>query len=140
MKKKIKFSSISDFPKNFIGISSHFKDIQVVWSLNNLTELNFSKAEDFQKKIKGSETVFHFSMFRYIDDQNIKHYLITNKNNDAILFPKYKTIDYIFISNVSVEKLNTIINNISKSKMIIGNFILPVNNLISKTFKELFED
>jgi len=140
LKKKIKVSSISDFPKNFIGISSHFKEIQVAWSINNLTKLNFSKTEDFHKEIKGTDAVFHFSMFRYIDDQNFKHYLITNKNNDAILFPRYKTIDYIFISNVTDEKLKTIINTISKSKMIIGSFILPVNNLISKTFKDLFED
>lgn len=140
MKKKIKLSSESDFPKNFIGISSHFKDIQIVWSINNLAGLNFTKTDDFLKEIKNSKDIFHFSMFRFVDENNFKHILITNKTKEAILFPKYKTIDYFYISNLSFEKLNLLVKNISQSKMVSGSFILPSDKLISKTFEELFEE
>ena len=139
MKKRIKLETTSEFPKNFIGISSHFKDIQVVWSFNNLLGLKFTKTEDFLKKIKKSETTFHFSSFLYTDNQNFKHYLIANKNNETILFPKYKTIDFIYISDISDKQLKTVIQTISVSDKIIGNFLLPTENLI-KIFKSLFEE
>lgn len=140
MKKKLKLNSESDFPKNFIGISSHYKDIQIVWSLNNIARLNFTKTNDFSKEIKNSKDTFHFSMFLFIDENNIKHFFIANKTKEAVLFPKYKTIDYFYISNLPFEKLNLLVKDISKSKMVSGSFILPTDKLISNTFKEIFEE
>jgi len=140
LKKKIKLNSESDFPKNFIGISSHYKDIQIVWSLNNIARLNFTKTNDFSKEIKNSKDTFHFSMFLFIDENNIKHFFIANKAEEAVLFPKYKTIDYFYISNLPFEKLNLLVKDISKSKMVSGSFILPTDKLISNTFKEIFEE
>ncbi|MCF6184429.1 MAG: IPExxxVDY family protein [Bacteroidales bacterium] len=140
MKKKIKLTSVSDFPKSFIGISSHFKDFQVVWSVNNLTGYNFAKTEDFIKKIKNTEIVFHFSLFKFLDESNYIHFIIANKNKDAALFPKYKTIDFIYITNSPDEEKHSFIKIISKSKMINGSFNLPTDKLIIKTFRELFEE
>ncbi len=138
MKKKLNLNIKSEFPDKFIGISSHFKDIQIAWTINNIMNFNFVKTTDFIKKHKKSDISYNFSLFQYSDEQ-IRHYLIANKNKDTILFPQYKTIDYIYISNLPTEKLNLFVNKISKSKMIIGSFIMPANT-ISKTLEELFEE
>ncbi len=139
MKKKIKLNTVSEFPKNFIGIASHHKEIRVVWLLNNLTGLSFSKTNDFVKETKGAKSNQKFSMFQFTEEQN-NYFLIANKNNETFLFPKYKTIDYIFISNLASEKLSEISSGLSKSEIIIGNFILPADKLISDTLRKLFED
>lgn len=140
MKKKIKISSVSEFPKKFIGISSHFKDIQVVWSLNNLTGFNFSKSDDFIKIILNPKKQLKFSLFEYTDEQNNKHFLIANKNKDAILFPKFNTIDYIYITNSAIENLSIFNSKLYKSKMIIGHFILHTDKIISSALNQLFEE
>jgi len=142
LKKKITSEITQDFPKNFIGISSHFKDIQIAWSLGDGANLHFVKTDDFISKGKTPEKTFNFSMFQYFDEQNINHYLIANKTRkkDAILFPKYKAVDFIYISNLPLEQLSSLTNKISKSKMIIGSFMLPLNSQNSKMFKKMFEE
>ena len=138
MKKKLKLNITQNIPKNFIGIASHFKDIQVVWSINKLTGLNFTKTDDIRIGIK--KNVFQFSMFQYFDEQNIKHFFISNKNNEAILFQKFKTIDFLYVTNSPTEQLKSFVNKVSASTMITGSFILPADKIISKVFTELFEE
>ncbi len=138
MKKKLKLNITQNIPEKFVGIASHFKDIQVVWSINKLTGLNFTKTDDIRIDIK--ERVFQFSMFRYFDEENNKHFFIANKNNETVLFQKFKTIDFLYVTNASPEQLRIFVNKISASKMISGSFILPADKTISKTFTKLFEE
>ena len=138
MKKKLTLNITQDIPTDFVGIASHFKDIQIVWSVNKLTGLNFTKTDDLQIKIK--QTAFRFSMFQYLDEQNIKHFLISNKNKEAILFQKFKTIDFLYVTNSPIEQLKTFVNKISASKMITGSFILPADKIILRKFNKLFEE
>ncbi len=140
MKKKIKFTSVSDFPKNFIGISSHFKDVQIVWSVNNLIDFDFIKTEDFTLLHKKEKTIQHFSVFYFVDNQGLKHFLVSNKNKNTVLFPKIKNIDFLFISQYPVEYLKKILPLLASSKMINGAFILGSEIVISKTLSELFDE
>jgi len=138
LKKKLTLNITQNIPTNFVGIASHFKDIQIVWSVNKITGLNFTKTDDLQIKIE--QTVFRFSMFQYLDEQNISHFLISNKNKETILFQKFKTIDFLYVTNSPIEQLKIFVNKISASKMITGSFILSADKIILKKFTELFEE
>ena len=140
MKKKIKLNSVSDFPKNFIGISSHFKAIRVVWTINNLIDFDFIKVEDFTLLNKKEKTIQSFPVFYFFDNQGLKHFLVSNKNQNTLLFPKIKNIDFILISQTSVESLKKINSLLLHSKMITGAFLLPSDTIIAKTLSELFEE
>ncbi|NOZ36367.1 MAG: IPExxxVDY family protein [Chlorobi bacterium] len=140
MKKKIKLNSVFDFPKNFIGISSHFKDIQVVWTINNLIDFDFIKVEDFTLLNKKEKTIQSFSVFYFVDNKGLKHFLVSNKNQNTLLFPKIKNIDFILISQTPVEYLKKINSLLLHSKMITGAFLLPSDTIIAKTLSELFEE
>ncbi len=140
MKKKININSDSKFPENFIGISSHFKDIQVVWAVNKISGFNFSKTENLAQGTEKSNSSQQFSVFQYNDNQNVKHFIIANKNQKTILFPEIKTIDYILISQCPTESLKNLIPSLLKSKIITGAFLLASDKIMEKKLSDLLEE
>ncbi len=139
MKKRVKLSSEPYFPKKIIGISSHFKDIQVAWALNNTLSLNLRKSKNFRKQIQ-PDIFQEFSVFRYVDASDFSYFLISNKNTGYFLTPKHKNFDFFLISNVPEKDLINVGKEILKSKMILGSFIISADSFILKAFNCFFEE
>ncbi len=142
MKKRIKQDNKNNFLLSVIGIVSYSKETQVVWNINKFTGMSFSGINDFEKKIQNdlTETLQLFSMFYYTDEEN-KFFLISNKNAESYLIPKFKSFDYFMVFAGKKEQfINDLVSEISKSKFINGAYILPEDNLFKKYFLQLFEE
>ncbi len=127
-------------PENFIGIASFAPALKLVWAINNDLGISLSKTLDFQILNKKNGQKTPFTTFAYTDDLNKKHYLIANKSKGVTLLPKIKTIDFIYISNTSGDKLQEINKNLHQSEIIRGSFILPLDNKSTKLLIPLFEE
>lgn len=138
MKKSLIKGNNTDFPIAIIGIVSHFKESQIIWNINNFAEMNFSKISDFEKKLKGDIQLF--SMYHFSDDSD-SFFLVSNKNSDTLLIPKYKSFDYFLVFSGKNRILaERIVNKITFSEVIGGAYILPEDKLLRKTFIRFFEE
>jgi len=134
VKKRIKLTDKPDIPGKLIGIASHYKEYALVWAVNRITGFNFSKIEDLN--FKGNI----FSVFKYTDKKDDTHLLLANKSSNAILIPKYKTIDFFYISRKNESELKTIVSEFLKSDKINGSFILENDKLLINILTELFSE
>ena len=142
MKKRIKQDKKNDFLLSVIGIVSYSKETQVIWNINKFTGMSFSGIKDFEKNTQNNlaESPQLFSMFYYTDEEN-KFFLISNKNTESYLIPKFKSFDYFMVFAGKKEQfINDLVSEISKSKYINGAYILPEDNLFKKYFLQLFEE
>ncbi len=138
MKKSLINENKTDFTIVIIGIVSHFKESQIIWNINNFAGMNFSKISDFEKKLK--EDLQLFSMYHFLNDSD-SFFLVSNKNSDTLLIPKYKSFDYFLVFSGKNRILaERIVNKISFSEIINAAYILPEDKLLRKTFIRFFEE
>jgi hypothetical protein len=71
-----------------VGISSHIKDFQLSFHLNQNLELEFVKKDDF----KGCS--FYLSND---EDRYNTYYLLGNRGQDAVLLPELKQTDFLLL-------------------------------------------
>ncbi len=140
--KKIKLIPEENLSDTIIGISSLHQDFQVAWSLNNALEINLKKTQDISIRLKnGSElNTFSFSLFSHTDlDENYFH-LLSNKDKGANLYSKYKNIDYFLIIKSEEASTTIVSKKIMGIDFLLGNFIIPVNNVLKKIIEKVFEN
>jgi hypothetical protein len=90
MAKKILLESPAE-PSSFtiIGISCHLKDYRLSFMLNQSLPAGFKKMEDFPGV---------FSLYLYRDEEcRNSFYLLSNRNEERILFPELKQTDFIML-------------------------------------------
>lgn len=140
--KKILIKKEGSFPAFIIGISSQYQDFQVAWAINNALKRNLSKAQSISIRYKRKEIVetYSFSMFSYFDLDENYFYLITNKENEAVLYNKYKNIDFFLIVQSNEISLDEVIKKISKEDVVNGSFLIPVNNVFKKIINQVIDN
>lgn len=97
MAKKIILESRSD-PSFFtiIGISCHLKDYRLSFLLNQNMPADFKKMTDFPGV---------FSLYFYVDEEcRNSFYLLSNRNEEKLLFPELKQTDFIMLLDGPVKK------------------------------------
>jgi len=140
--KKIKLTQENSVPEFIIGISSQHYDFQVAWLINNVLGRSLSKSKSISIRLKKDNNIstYSFSLFSYSDLDNNFFYLLSNKEELAILYPKYKNIDYFLIVKSNEISIDDVIKNIKGKDFIIGSFIIPVNNVFKKIITRVFEN
>ncbi len=102
MSKKLILDFEEEQQYSMIGISSGLKDYRLMFYLNKLAGFNFSRAMPFVFTVK--ETVLQFSLYVYIDIQNMRnYYLISNKANAVKLIKEFKHFDYLLVMDGEME-------------------------------------
>jgi hypothetical protein len=97
MAKKTVLESRSD-PSGFTlaGISCHLKDYRLSFLLNQNLPAGFKKMEDFPGA---------FSLYFYVDEEcRNSFYLLSNRNDEKILFPELKQTDFIMLVDGPFKK------------------------------------
>lgn len=140
--KKIKLKQDSVYPELLIGISSQYHDFQLAWSVNNLLQRNLKKTKSLSVKLKnsGSLNIYNFSVFSYSDLDDNLFFLISNKEEGASLYPKYKNIDFFLIVKSNEITIDDILIKIKDSEFIIGSFVIPTNGIFKKIMERIFEN
>jgi hypothetical protein len=106
-----------------LGISCHYMDYRFMHLINKAMDVNFSREDDLTSSLpaSGRPATFSFYSFKDEDQRNI-YYLISNLNEDFILIPELKHIDYIMLIEGDFKKkkkdaLLSVIRSVQKVQM-----------------------
>ncbi len=114
-KTYLKLSLDLDFV--LIAITAAAKDYMLCHKINNSLEFNFEKAEDHEVYYNVDEAPLAFSRFYYFVEQGeIEHYLVSNRNSEGFLIPEMNKVDYFIIIHQYIDKedLNFILTRLNK--------------------------
>ena len=96
-KKILKISEEVKFDFALLGIICHHRDYRLCMSLNNKLEINLSKQEEYvvfnNKRMEDQS----FSFYEYVNEEDDRYNLISNKCLKGFLLPEQNQIDYLFL-------------------------------------------
>jgi len=103
MSKTLMLDFEEEIEYSVIGISTNLKDYRLTFYLNRLSSLQFKRVNPFVFKHK--EQVFSYSLYIYLDYNNLRnYYLISNKSNAVKLVKKYQHFDYLLLMDGDIDK------------------------------------
>jgi len=103
MSKTLMLDFEEEIEYSVIGISTNLKDYRLTFYLNRLSSLQFKRVTPFVFKHKEQE--FSFSLYIYLDHNNLRnYYLISNKSNAVKLVKKYQHFDYLLLMDGEIEE------------------------------------
>jgi hypothetical protein len=133
-KKILRISDEDKFDFSLIGIICHHRDYRLSMALNKKLELDLCKQEEY--------TVFNnkrmedqaFSFYEYINEEDDRFNLISNKSLKGFLLPEQNQIDFLFILRmIRVQyDLNEIIQSMKEIPIILGAYVLDTVRLKSR--------
>ena len=133
-KNILKISEEDKFDFALIGIICHHRDYRLCMSLNNKLEINLSKQEEYvvfnNKRMEDQA----FSFYEYVNEEDDRYNLISNKSLKGFLLPEQNQIDYLFlIRYVRMEVDATeILKQIKQIPIILGAYKLDTSKLKSR--------
>ena len=86
-----------EFEFTLLGISCAHKDYRLCYALNKVLDIEFIKAKNHELKLAKQTSVFMFGKYVATNEYGRKIFLINNKQDDNILLPDVKMLDYILM-------------------------------------------
>lgn len=133
-KNILKIREEDKFDFALIGIICHHRDYRLCMSLNNKLEINLSKQDEYvvfnNKRMEDQS----FSFYEYVNDEDDRYNLISNKSLKGFLLPEQNQIDYLFlIRYVRMEVDETeILKQLKQIPIILGAYKLDTAKLKSR--------
>ena len=88
-----------------IGISCHLKDYRLSFLLNKRLEFGFTKQQDLTIALTDRKEPADFSFYYYKDeDQGNSYWLLANRNEEYVLLPELKQLDFLLIVEGECKK------------------------------------
>lgn len=130
MKKQKPIKLTTEIPPiQVLGIVSKTGGHRISWLINSILDISLSLS--YEKKKESEELSPYSVYFAQNPDKYFK--LLSNKNPEAVLFKKYKNINYLFFGvgkGISFDKL--------KKKLKAENDIIAVFELKQEDFTQKF--
>lgn len=126
---------------DLIGICSHVGDYRLVWSMNELLNLNLVKSNDDFKMTnkKGVLSSQHPYYFMSHESERYELYLIKNKNEGKFLIPEKQQIDYfLFICNNLIIEIDDWVDQLRTIPSVVAAYAFDTAEL-SSTEQIIFE-
>ena len=133
-KNILKISEEDKFDFALIGIICHHRDYRICMSLNNKLEINLSKQDEYvvfnNKRMEDQS----FSFYEYVNEEEDRYNLISNKSLKGFLLPEQNQIDYLFlIRYVRMEvDVTEILKQLKQIPIILGAYKLDTSKLKSR--------
>ena len=133
-KQILKISEEVKFDFALLGIICHHRDYRLCMSLNNKLEINLSKQDEYvifnNKRMEDQS----FSFYEYVNEEEDRYNLISNKSVKGFLLPEQNQMDYLFlIRYVRMEIDETeILIKLKQIPIILGAYKLDTSKLKSR--------
>ena len=133
-KKILKISEEVKFDFALLGIICHHRDYRLCMSLNNKLEINLCKQDEYvifnNKRMEDQS----FSFYEYVNEEEDRYNLISNKSLKGFLLPEQNQMDYLFlIRYVRMEIDETeILIKLKQRPIIMGAYKLDTSKLKSR--------
>ena len=133
-KKILKISEEVKFDFALLGIICHHRDYRLCMSLNNKLEINLSKQDEYVIFNNKSMEDQSFSFYEYVNEEEDRYNLISNKSLKGFLLPEQNQMDYLFlIRYVRMEIDETeILIKLKQIPIILGAYKLDTSKLKSR--------
>ena len=140
MKLRLKKTKSSNKDHLLIGISSVSEDFMLAHFLNKHFQTSFIKQKDIPfYNTKGLLGHFHFHSF-YNPDLRVEYYLFSNKNNNSVVFPKYRHFEYfiLFAHSTFSIPIEAILKELWTISVINAAIKIPIETI--KNLDDVLED
>ena len=133
-KQILKISEEVKFDFALLGIICHHRDYRLCMSLNNKLEINLSKQEEYvvfnNKRMEDQS----FSFYEYVNEEDDRYNLISNKCLKGFLLPEQNQIDYLFLIRCVRMKVDAteILKQLKQIPIILGAYKLDTSKLKSR--------
>ena len=130
----LKLSEEDKFDFALIGIICHHRDYRLCIALNNKLDINLSKQDEYTVfNNKRMEDQF-FSFYEYINEEDDRYNLISNKSLKGFLLPEQNQIDYLFLIQLVRMRIDAaeVLVKLKEIPIILGAYKLDVNKLKSR--------
>lgn len=135
MVKKILLNYTPDYDFLLFALLSFEPDYKLIWDINNITGLDFSRTDDYVSYNKKLSCDQSFSSFIYFDEPSCLSYqVLSNQSNEGLLLEELKGIDYfLIVRGEYTEDFNqNFQTQLQKVKSIQNVFILEPEKLKGK--------
>jgi|688.fasta_scaffold452950_2 hypothetical protein len=121
MKKIVTELESMDF--YYLGISSVAKDILLITKINAELDYQFFYSNNLKIQIS-KEELEEFNVFKNaeFEETEAKIAIIEVKNQNVILFPKLKQMDYLIVANFPIQQLKATL-----SKLQVVNIVFDID-------------
>jgi hypothetical protein len=121
MKKIVTELESMDF--YYLGISSLAKDILLITKINAELDYQFFYSNNLKIQIS-KEELEEFNVFKNaeFEETEAKIAIIEVKNQNVILFPKLKQMDYLIVANFPIQQLKATL-----SKLQVVNIVFDID-------------
>jgi hypothetical protein len=133
-KKIIKISEEDKFDFILIGIICGHRDYRLSMALNKKLEINLSKQDDYSVFNNKRMEDQVFSFYEYINEEEDRYNLISNKSQKGFLLPEQNQIDYLFIFQQVRMRPDeqALISTLKEIPIILGAYKLDATKLKSR--------
>jgi hypothetical protein len=133
-KTVIKLTNEYDYDFILIGIVCQHRDYRLCHELNKILNINLNKKEDYSVFSNKRMEDHAFSFYEYINGDDDRYNLISNRCSKGILIPEQKVIDYLLLIRPDKMRIdeNELVASLKNAKVILGVYRLDVLKLKSK--------
>ena len=115
-----------DYEFDMIGICSHHNDYRLAWGINELLNIQLTKAdEDYVVVNKKGIRVSAHSLYEFKDvDCLTEYYLVKNKSQGKLLIPEKPSIDFfLFLFENHLIDPNELTQQLREISSVLGTFL-----------------
>jgi hypothetical protein len=133
-KRVLKLNDNDNFDFLLIGIVCHHRDYRLCMAINKKLELSLSKQDEYavfnNKRMEDNA----FSFYEYINEEEDRYNLLSNKSQKGFLIPEQNQIDYFFLIRMTPMRIDEqeLLNALKEIPVVLGAYKMDVLKLKSK--------
>ncbi len=133
-KKILRLSEEDKFDFMLIGIVCQHRDYRLCIALNKKFELNLMKQNEYTVFNNKRMEDHGFSFYEFINEEDDRFNLISNKSQKGFLIPEQKQIDYLFLLRLIRSQMEEmeILSGLKEIPIVLGAYKLEPHKLKSR--------
>lgn len=129
-----KLTNEGDYDFIVIGLVCQNRDYRLCHELNKVLNIELEKKDNYSVFNNKRMEDHTFSFYEYLDEDEDRYNLISNKCSKGALLPEQKIIDYLFLIRPDKLRINQeeLVEQLNKIKIILGVYPFDILKLKSK--------
>ena len=130
-----------DYDFDLLGLVSPLRDYRLCWLINKKLNVDFHRRNDLEINLIQQQKLTYFSIYSYYDSlDKASFFILNNKNNNDLLIPEMKQVDYFFMTkgNIALQERDRLLISLKEVQAI--QTLFEVNPLSLKSRQNLIFD
>ena len=130
-----------DYDFDLLGLVSPLRDYRLCWLINKKLNVDFHRRRDLEINLIQQQKLTYFSIYSYYDSlDKASFFILNNKNNNDLLIPEMKQVDYFFMTkgNIALQERERLLISLKEVQAI--QTLFEVDPLSLKSRQNLIFD